>query len=82
MKTILSVKANGRKRAFEVEISDAGVLEFPFSICEAVPTPGDPIVELFVDEELGSTGFTYRLRSGSDRRAGVECRAEEVTRRR
>ena len=66
MKKIESVVANNRKRAFEVGVEDRGVLEFPYAVCEAIPTPDDQIVELFIDKELGKTGFMYFLRSGAE----------------
>ncbi len=31
---------------------------------EPMPTPGDAVVRVFVDEELGREGFTYELASG------------------
>lgn len=62
---IRSVKVNNRRKAFEV--SAAGKrLVFPFSRLEVRPTRKDPIVDAFVDKELGSEGFTYALQSGRD----------------
>ena len=66
MRLVESVVANNHKRAFEAGIEDRGVLEFPYCICETIPTADDPIVELFIDDELARTGFTYFLRSGAE----------------
>ena len=62
---ITSVRANNRRRAFEVTCERG---EFIFPYREADPRPGrdDPIVELFIDPELASEGFSYVLASGAD----------------
>jgi hypothetical protein len=62
---IQRVTANNRRRVFEVEF---GGREWTFPYCrlEAVPSAANPIVELFIDPELGRTGFTFRLRDGSE----------------
>ena len=54
---------NNRKKAFEVQIA-RGTLSYPFVKADPRPSKDDPIVRLFVDEELGREGFTYVLRSG------------------
>ena len=50
---IRRVKANNRRKAFEV---GAGTkrLVFPFARLEVQPTPDDPIARVFVDQELGA----------------------------
>jgi predicted XRE-type DNA-binding protein len=62
---ITSVKANNRRRAFEVTCVKG---EFIFPYEKADPRPGrdDPIVELFIDPELAHEGFSYVLASGTD----------------
>ena len=62
---IASVKANNRRRAFEVTCAKG---EFVFPYEKAGPRPGrdDPIVELFIDPELANEGFSYVLASGAD----------------
>ena len=62
---IASVKANNRRRAFEVTCVKG---EFIFPYEKADPRPGrdDPIVELFIDPELAHEGFSYVLASGAD----------------
>jgi hypothetical protein len=62
---VTAVKANNRKRAFEVT-TRRGTWPFPYSRSEPPPTRSDPIVELFIDPELGREGFTYILASGVD----------------
>ena len=60
---IKSVKANNRKRAFETR-TWRGVMSFPSSKADPAPAAADPIADVFVDLELYSEGFTYRLASG------------------
>jgi hypothetical protein len=60
---IRSVKANNRKRAFEVT-TWRGQLLFPYSKGDPVPSALDQVAEVAVDDELGREGFTYRLASG------------------
>jgi hypothetical protein len=62
---ITAVTANNRKRAFEVA-TRRGQWPFPYGKTEPEPTPSDPIVELYVDPELGREGFTYLLASGAE----------------
>ncbi|MDY0062299.1 MAG: hypothetical protein RBU45_20975 [Myxococcota bacterium] len=63
--TILSATINSRRRIFEVETPSRSY-PYPFSKCDPIPTSADPIIEVFVDPELGNQGFTYRLRSGAE----------------
>jgi hypothetical protein len=62
---IKSVRANNRKRAFEVR-TWRGLMPFPYSKADPAPAAADPIAQVFVDQELGSEGFTYRLVSGRE----------------
>jgi hypothetical protein len=62
---IASVAANNRKRAFEV-VTRRGQWLFPYSKAEPSPTASDPLVELYIDPELGREGFTYVLASGEE----------------
>lgn len=68
---IRSVKKNNRRRAFAVT---AGWRQLYFPYAKAVPLPAadDPVAEVFVDEELGREGFTYRLASGREGSVHVE----------
>lgn len=60
-----SVKANNRRRAFEVTCAKG---DFTFPYAKADPRPGrdDPIVDVFIDPELANEGFSYTLASGVD----------------
>ena len=60
---IRSVKANNRRKAFEVQAGSKR-LAFPFLKLDIQPTADDPIRNVYVDKELGSEGFTYSLQSG------------------
>jgi hypothetical protein len=62
---ITAVVANNRKRAFEVT-TRRGQWPLPYSKAEPPPTASDPIVELYIDPELGREGFTYLLASGAE----------------
>ena len=62
---ITSVRANNRKRVFEV-VNRSGEWSFPYGKTDPSPTPADPIVELFIDPELAREGFTYVLASGAE----------------
>jgi DNA-binding Xre family transcriptional regulator len=60
---ITSVAANARRRSFEVEVRGE-VRTFPYAKCDPRPESRDPVVEVFVDPELGNEAFTFRLKSG------------------
>jgi hypothetical protein len=62
---ITRVAANNRKRAFEVT-TRRGQWPFPYDKADPTPTRSDPIVELYIDPELGREGFTYMLASGAE----------------
>jgi hypothetical protein len=62
---ITSVKANNRRRAFEVACAK-GEFTFPYEKADPRPTRDDPIVDLFIDPEIGSEGLSYVLASGVD----------------
>ncbi len=68
---IRSVKANNRRKAFEVTAAKKR-LSFPFARLEVQPTSDDPIAKLFVDEELAAEGFTYVLQSGREGTVRIE----------
>lgn len=62
---IIRVRANSRKRQFEVE-TRKGSLVFPFAHADPTPSPKDPLKEVFVDTELGREALTYSLASGAE----------------
>jgi hypothetical protein len=68
---IRAVGYNNRKKLFDVRIGPS-MLAFPYSKAEPMPTPGDGVVRVFVDEELGREGFTYELASGRPGTVHVE----------
>lgn len=68
---IRSVRANNRRKAFEVTAAKK-ILLFPFTRLEVPPTADDPIANVYVDRELGGEGFTYVLRSGREGTVHIE----------
>lgn len=62
---IRSVRSDPRRRAFAVATA-GGLLEFPWTQVDVVPSPKDPVVEVGPDPELGGEAFTYRLASGAE----------------
>ena len=62
---IRRVRINNRRKAFEVATAGRHLF-FPFAKVEVRPKPNDPIVDVYVDKELGSEGFTYVLKSGKE----------------
>ena len=60
---IRAVAFNNRKKLFDLRVG-ASKLAFPYSKAEPPPSPGDFVVRVSVDEELGREGFTYELASG------------------
>lgn len=62
---ITAVKANNHRHAFEV-VCAKGEWLFPYEKAEPRPTRDDPIVEVYIDPELGDDGFTYTLKSGQE----------------
>jgi len=62
---ITSVRADNRRRAFEV-VAAVATRPFPDAKADPPPSAADPIVALFVDPELANEGFTYVLASGAE----------------
>jgi hypothetical protein len=62
---IESARVNNHRRAFEL-VTARGTFSFPYAKAEPIPTPGDPIVEMFLDPETGKESITYRLASGEE----------------
>ena len=77
---IESVRANNRKKAFEIE-TRTGAYTFPYALLRLQPDPKNRITEAFPDEDLGKEGFTYRLAKGGEghrpprRRTRVQSRS-------
>lgn len=68
---IRSVTHNNRKKAFEVKTSKR-TFQLPYSKVDPQPSVADPIIQLFVDKELGREGFTYVLESGKEGTVHIE----------
>ena len=68
---IRSVKANNRKKAFEVR-THSKILSFPYAKASPKPTASNPVAQAVVDKELGREGFVYTLASGKEGTIHVE----------
>jgi len=68
---IRSVKANNKKKLFEVKVA-AKNYSFPYAKAKPVPMPQDPIMRIFVDKELGREALTYELESGKTGTVHIE----------
>ena len=73
---IRRVRANNRKRAFEVDTA-RGTLHMPYAKLSPAPTRKDRVVRAYVDPELGREGFTYELESGREGSIHVDALLEE-----
>lgn len=62
---ISHVTANNRRRCFLVKFGRRE-LPFPYARCDPSPSRDNPIVKLFIDDELAREGFTYVLKAGED----------------
>lgn len=62
---IRDVHANNRKKAFEIETASEHYT-MPYSEVRPSPTPGNPIIHVGPDPEMGNEGFTYTLTSGEE----------------
>ena len=68
---IRSVRANNRKKAFEVRTYSKS-LTFPYAKAEPRPNASDPVNDVRVDKELAREGFVYALASGQEGTVHVE----------
>ena len=68
---VRSVRANNRRRVFEVRLGEA-MLPFPYSKADPAPTPDDPVARATVDAELGREAFGFELRSGRSGTVHIE----------
>jgi hypothetical protein len=69
---IQKVTADNRRRCFHVKVS-RGVLPFPYSRCDPIPSTDDRLAAVYVDAELGREAFTYRLDSGAEGSVHVDA---------
>jgi hypothetical protein len=58
-------RLNNHRHAFEL-VTARGTFTFPYAKADPIPTSGDPIVEMFIDPEVGDEAITYRLASGTE----------------
>ena len=68
---IRSVRLNNRKHAFEVR-TWRYLYQYPYAKSDPPPTAKDPVVEVYVDEELGREGFTYQTALGREGTVHIE----------
>jgi hypothetical protein len=59
---IRRVEANMRRKVVEVSVGRRRLV-YPFARLQLKPSPDDPIVDIQVDREIASEGFTYVLAS-------------------
>ena len=62
---ITKVEINNHKKSMIV-FTRKGEYELPFTRLDLRPTVRDPILEIFVDKELGGSAITYILKSGKE----------------
>lgn len=68
---IRSVQANNHRKAFEVKTYKEDYL-FPYASTDLVPGRANPIVNVYVDKELGNEAFTYVLKSGDENSVHID----------
>ena len=68
---IRSVKANNRRKAFEVR-THSRTLSFPYIKAEPGPTASDRVDSVTVDRELAREAFIYVLKSGAEGTIHIE----------
>jgi hypothetical protein len=62
---ILDVKANNRRKAFDVR-TRSQTLPFPYARAKPLPSRENRVREVYVEAELGNEAFTYILESGAE----------------
>ena len=68
---IRRVAANIRRKVVEVSVGRQRFV-YPFARLQPRPSAGDPIVDIRVDREIASEGFTYRLASRREGTVHIE----------
>ena len=63
---IRRVVANNKKRQFDVTTRAGRTMPIPYARLDRGPTPSDSVRDVYVDRDLASEGFTYRLASGAE----------------
>ena len=62
---ILRVRHNNRRKSFEVK-TRSKTFHYPYARLRIKPASSDPVVDVYVDQEIGREGFTYVLESGRE----------------
>jgi hypothetical protein len=62
---IRAVHPDNRKKAFEV-VTYGKTYLFPYAKLDMRPSRQNPIMKVYIDEELGNEAFTYELTSGDE----------------
>ena len=63
---IRRVVPNNRKAQLEITTRSGRTLPFPYARLDPQPMGANRVREVFVDEDLGNEGVTYRLDSGDE----------------
>lgn len=61
-----SVAANNKKKHFELTLRNGKELVYPYAELPLFPDADNKIVDLYVDREIGSEGFTFTLSGGEE----------------
>lgn len=69
---VSSVKANNKKKCFEIQ-AGRQKLSLPYFKLDLKPSTRNPVEEVFVDKELGGRAITYRLASGAEDSVHVDA---------
>jgi hypothetical protein len=73
---IKAVRANPRRKMLEIQ-AGVRVFPFPYSKLDPPPAPGNPLVEVWPDMELGCEGFSWRLKDGREGTLHLDAVMEE-----
>ena len=68
---IRSVRANNRRKVFELATSKARYL-YPFAKLDPKPSADNPIVKVWIDKELASEAVSYVLAAGREGTVHIE----------
>ena len=68
---IRSVRCDNRRKAFQVAVSRT-TYWFPYAKADPRPSAKEPVLRVYVDEDLGNEAFTYELASGREGTVHIE----------
>jgi DNA-binding TFAR19-related protein (PDSD5 family) len=69
---IHNLTADNRRREFVLVTETGARYAFPYAQCAPTPSPGNRLLEAFIDDELAEEAFTYRLQSGEEGSVHIE----------